>query len=155
MLFTFLGRRGILGLFILTFAFAGGGGGPFIFDIERICRRIVSGSGIPGVGVAPGRLVILAFAGSGIPGVGVVPLGTALTAFAGGMPGVLFVDGARGVAENPGGNELAFTSDAAAILLLTLPVSGACKPHAAAKTVTAVRGISLVFNTRSIFIFLI
>jgi hypothetical protein len=34
----------------------------------------VSGSGIPGVGVAPGRDLITAFFGSGIPGVG-VPFG--------------------------------------------------------------------------------
>jgi hypothetical protein len=39
-----------------------------------ICRLIVAGSGMPGVGVAPGLTPFLILAASGIPGVG-VPFG--------------------------------------------------------------------------------
>lgn len=71
-----------------------------------ICRRIVSASGIPGVGVTPGFIGFPAFFGSGMPGVGVAPLGT-FTAFAAGMPGVEFDVGEIGLAERPGGRLLA------------------------------------------------
>jgi len=77
-----------------------------------ICLRKVSGSGIPGVGVAPGLKGFLIFAASGIPGVG-VPLGTLLASFGSGIPGVVFADGAIGLVEKPGGKLFAST--------LTLP----------------------------------
>jgi hypothetical protein len=67
----------------------GTGGGAATFVFPRICRRSVSGSGIPGVGVAPfGRL--FAFFGSGIPG-------------------VAFAEGGIGLVDNPGGKLFAST----------------------------------------------
>jgi len=51
-----------------------------------ICFLIVAGSGMPGVGVAPGLNGFFNSAGLGIPGVGVVPFGKG-EMFAG-MPGV-------------------------------------------------------------------
>ncbi len=49
------------------------GGGALTFIWRCICFRKVSGSGIPGVGVAPGLNGFLRVAGSGMPGVGVAP----------------------------------------------------------------------------------
>lgn len=73
-------------------------------DLCCICRFIVSGSGIPGVGVAPGFAGLPSVFGSGIPGVGVAPFGTAFTAFPGaGIPGVVFVDGGNGLGASPAG----------------------------------------------------
>ena len=68
------------------------------------CFFKVSGSGIPGVGVAPFGKGFPAFFGSGIPGVG-VPFAAALTftELASGMPGVEFPEGAAGETERPGG----------------------------------------------------
>jgi hypothetical protein len=71
--------------------------------MPRIWRRMVSGSGIPGVGVAPGFIILFASFGSGIPGVGVAPFGSALTAFAAGIPGVDSGPGTMGDPENSGG----------------------------------------------------
>jgi hypothetical protein len=51
---------------VLAFTFAG---------LWPIWRRIVSWSGIPGVGVAPGFIGLPAVLESGIPGVGVPPFG--------------------------------------------------------------------------------
>ena len=73
-----------------------GGGDP-------ICLRKVSGSGMPGVGVAPGFKGLPSIFGSGMPGVGVAPFGRTLAALAGGIPGVEFADGGIGEADNPGG----------------------------------------------------
>src|SRR5437868_1723601 len=56
-----------------------------------ICFFRVSGSGMPGVGVAPfGTGVLPTVFGSGMPGVGVVPFGRLfiLTVLGSGMPGV-------------------------------------------------------------------
>jgi hypothetical protein len=68
------------------------------------CLFKVSGSGIPGVGVAPFGKGFPAFFGSGIPGVG-VPFAEALTftEFAPGIPGVEFPEGAAGEPVRPGG----------------------------------------------------
>jgi hypothetical protein len=85
------------------------GGGSDTELVPRICRLNVSGSGIPGVGVAPGLNGLRKFAASGIPGVGVAPFGTTL-AFAGsGIPGVVFADGGIGLVDKPGGKLFAST----------------------------------------------
>lgn len=93
----------VLGFFsgFLSGLFAGGGGGPVIVLGWLSCRRAASGS-IPGVGVAPGFLGLLAFFGS-IPGIG--PLATTF-AFFGSIPGVEFPDGGTGLVDIPGGNSL-------------------------------------------------
>lgn len=72
------------------------------------CFFRTSGSGIPGVGVAPfGAVPVICFFNvfsSGIPGVGVAPFCKfALTDFGSGMPGVVFAEGGIGLAERPGG----------------------------------------------------
>src|SRR5829696_3437517 len=64
--------------------------GADALTLRCICLRNVSGSGIPGVGVAPGLNGFLRFAASGMPGVGVAPFGIALALFGSGIPGVVF-----------------------------------------------------------------
>lgn len=88
-----------------------GGGGLLTLPLGcAICRRIVSVSGIPGVGVAPGFIGLFISFGSGIPGVGVAPLGAAFIACpGGGMPGVVFAEGGIGLVESPGGKLLEST----------------------------------------------
>src|SRR5215203_410700 len=71
-----------------------------------ICFFKVSGSGMPGVGVAPfGTGVLPMVFGSGMPGVGVVPVGIrlTLTVLGSGMPGVELPLGVTGLFENSGG----------------------------------------------------
>lgn len=80
-----------------------------------IWRRSVAGSGIPGVGVAPGFIGFPNVFGSGIPGVGVAPFGITFIAPGAGMPGVELADGGRGLAESPGG--MLFASTRTATLL--------------------------------------
>lgn len=84
----------------------------FTFTLETgrpICRRSVSGSGIPGVGVAPGFIGFPSVFGSGMPGVGVPPFGAIATWFAAGIPGVELAEGGSGLVESPGGMLAAFT----------------------------------------------
>jgi hypothetical protein len=64
---------------------------------------------MPGVGVAPGLNGFFSVSGSGIPGVGVAPFGILFAAFGSGIPGVLLPDGAIGVVERPSGNLLTST----------------------------------------------
>jgi len=80
-----------------------------------ICLRKVSGSGIPGVGVAPRLNGFLRLAASGIPGVGVPRFGTTFAFFASGMPGVLFPDGCIGVVDRPSGRLFGSTVTFAAV----------------------------------------
>ena len=84
-----------------VFAAAGGGALTFVF-LWFICRRSVSGSGIPGVGVAPGFIWTFTFAGS-MPGVGVGPFSTTLAWPGGGMPGVDSPEGWIGIGCIPAG----------------------------------------------------
>lgn len=86
--------------------FAGG----IVFTTRFICRRISSGEGIPGVGVAPGFGFTFTFAGSGMPGVGVAP-GCPGTFEAGILPLKI-----TGLFEIPGGRFVAFR--------LTVPMPG-------------------------------
>ena len=94
-----------------------------------ICRRRVSGSGIPGVGVAPGFIFRFANLGSGIPGVGVAPFGRAVTPFAE-IPGVVFADGGIGDMENSGGMFALFVETA---FTLTFTLVCGAVPHAKIK----------------------
>ena len=80
-----------------------------VFVLRCIWRRISSGLGIPGVGVAPGLNGFFNVSGSGIPGVGVPPFGKTFAAFGSGIPGVEFDDGAIGLVDKPGGRLLAST----------------------------------------------
>jgi hypothetical protein len=106
--------RGSFRLFIIIVSLPPGGD-VFTFTFPRcICRRISSGLGMPGVGVAPGLNGFLKVAGSGIPGVGVAPFGMLFASRGSGMPGVLLPDGAIGLVDNPGGRLFAST--------FTLPV---------------------------------
>jgi hypothetical protein len=92
----------ILGLFSGFLSVLPPGGGPFIVLGWLSWRRAASGS-IPGVGVAPGFLGLLAFFGS-IPGIG--PFATTFAFFGSGIPGVEFPDGGTGLVDIPGGNSL-------------------------------------------------
>jgi hypothetical protein len=87
----------------------GTGGGAVIFVFPRICLRSVSGSGIPGVGVAPGLNGFRRVSGSGMPGVGVAPFGRLFAFFGSGIPGVAFAEGGIGLVDNPGGKLFAST----------------------------------------------
>jgi hypothetical protein len=106
---------GVAFFFIIIVSSALGG---VAFALRCICRRISSGLGIPGVGVAPGLNGLFRFAGSGIPGVGVVPFGILFATFGSGIPGVVFVDGCIGLVERPSGKLLAST------VTLPLPAFG-------------------------------
>ena len=76
------------GLFALAF------GRPIAF-------RIDSGSGMPGVGVAPFLTPFFNSSGLGIPGVGVVPFGNGWPLV--GMPGMGLPLMGSGLPDNPGG----------------------------------------------------
>jgi len=80
-----------------------GGAIPLTFGRSSpcICLRNVSGSGMPGVGVAPGLIFTFASFGSGIPGVGVAPFGRLGTPFEG-IPTVELAEGGIGEVENSG-----------------------------------------------------
>jgi hypothetical protein len=82
----------IIGTLALTFE---------LFGERPICFRIVSGSGIPGVGVVPFFTPRFNSSGLGMPGVGVVPFcsGCPFT----GMPGMGLPFTGSGLAESPGG----------------------------------------------------
>ena len=102
-----------------------------------ICRRISSGEGIPGVGVAPGFGFTFTFAGSGMPGVGVAP----------GWPCVfeagIFPLKITGLFEIPGGRFAAFR--------LTAPMPAAFVPFAFGSGVVphAVKTMNVVANNNN------
>ena len=64
---------------------------------------------MPGVGVAPGLNGFFRVSGSGIPGVGVAPFGILFAALGSGIPGVVFADGGTGLVERPSGRSFAST----------------------------------------------
>jgi hypothetical protein len=119
-----------------------GGGTGFRFAplvVCCICLRMVSGSGIPGVGVAPGFSGFPSVFGSGMPGVGVVPFATFALPGAG-IPGVEFPVGTIGLAESPGGR--LFASTACIVFRFALEFAvfefvPASPPQAAARAVHA------------------
>jgi hypothetical protein len=102
-----------------------------------ICLLSVSGSGIPGVGVAPGFSFLFATFGSGIPGVGVAPFGSVLTPFTG-MPTVEFADGGTGDIENSGGIFALFVDDT---LTVTFVFDTGVEPQAKTNTAAASKAI--------------
>lgn len=62
---------------------------------------MLASSGIPGIGVLPGLKPFFICSADGIPGTGLLPIGklTALTE----IPGGIFADGGKGLADKPGG----------------------------------------------------
>ena len=98
---------GVAFFFIIIWSSASGG---VALALRCIWRRISSGLGIPGVGVAPGLKGLRRFAASGMPGVGVVPFGMLFASLGSGIPGVVFVDGGIGLVERPSGKLLATTA---------------------------------------------
>ena len=108
---------------VVEFASEAAGLDEFAFEAGLfICLFRVSGSGIPGVGVAPFGKGFPATFGSGIPGVGVAPFGGTVefTAFGSGIPGVEFPDGFIASVVNSGGK--LFGSTLAAVLAFVLVV---------------------------------